>query len=410
MKMSILDGAFFSVMVGLGETYFSAFVLALGLGEFYSGMVTVLPVMVGALIQLSAPRLSQELKTTKRWVVFCVSLQALSFLPLAYAAYSQTMSPIMLFASITLYWAAVMSAGPFWQKWMGEIIPERSRAEFFAERGRIMQAFVFAGILFGGIVLHYNFDRFSKAQNFIFLFLVAFLCRAISGYFLSQQSESKAPISEDHVGWKEFLKRIRKDDRTQVLAMLILFQATVQISGPYATAYMLSHLKLDYSSYMILLAVSFLAKIVVYPFLGRFIEVKSANRLLMVGVCGIAPLPICWLFSDHFFYLAFLQILTGIFWGCFELASFMMLFEVIPSKERAAVQSKYNLLNSIGMVVGSWVGGTLLSMGSNLRQGYENTYSVSTALRLAMVLMFLYALRKSTQRLLAKKSSEKIAI
>src|ERR1700677_4597952 len=49
------DGVTFSLMVGLGETYLPAFVLALGLGDVAAGLITTVPLAAGAVLQLVSP-------------------------------------------------------------------------------------------------------------------------------------------------------------------------------------------------------------------------------------------------------------------------------------------------------------------------------------------------------------------
>src|SRR5947209_8123166 len=82
---SVSDGAAFSVMVGIGETYFPAFVLALGMGEIAAGLVASIPLLVGAILQLVSPAAVSWLGSNRRWVIACVALQAASFLPLVAA-------------------------------------------------------------------------------------------------------------------------------------------------------------------------------------------------------------------------------------------------------------------------------------------------------------------------------------
>ena len=77
------DGVSFSVMVGLGETYIPAFVLAAGLGEVAAGLIATLPPLAGAVFQLVTPFAVRHLHSYRRWVVACAALQALALAPLA---------------------------------------------------------------------------------------------------------------------------------------------------------------------------------------------------------------------------------------------------------------------------------------------------------------------------------------
>src|SRR6202011_3259909 len=50
LRASVADGASFSVMVGIGETYLPAFVLAMGMGEIAAGLISSIPLLVGAVL------------------------------------------------------------------------------------------------------------------------------------------------------------------------------------------------------------------------------------------------------------------------------------------------------------------------------------------------------------------------
>src|SRR5215207_2022114 len=80
MRASIGDAAAYSLMVGIGETYFAAFALALGTGETFAGLIATLPMLAGASLQLATPWALRRLRSYRAWVVLCASLQAAALL------------------------------------------------------------------------------------------------------------------------------------------------------------------------------------------------------------------------------------------------------------------------------------------------------------------------------------------
>src|SRR5437879_1538537 len=60
LRCSMGDAAACSVMIGVGETYFGAFALALGTGETIAGLVATLPMLFGATLQLITPWCLQQ--------------------------------------------------------------------------------------------------------------------------------------------------------------------------------------------------------------------------------------------------------------------------------------------------------------------------------------------------------------
>src|SRR5436190_8030520 len=75
LRNSVSDAAAFSVMVGIGETYIPAFVLALGMGEIAAGLIASIPLLAGAILQMISPAAVAWLGSNRRWVVTCVALQ-----------------------------------------------------------------------------------------------------------------------------------------------------------------------------------------------------------------------------------------------------------------------------------------------------------------------------------------------
>ena len=127
LRNSVSDGAAFSVMVGIGETYFPAFVLALGMGEIAAGLIASVPLLVGAILQLISPAAVVWLGSNRRWVITCVALQAASFVPLVAAAVWGHMPAVGVFAAVSIYWGGGLGAGPAWNTWMETVVPFRVR-------------------------------------------------------------------------------------------------------------------------------------------------------------------------------------------------------------------------------------------------------------------------------------------
>src|SRR5262249_50096042 len=76
LRASVVDGACLSAMIGLGETYFVAFALAVGVSQTVAGLVATLPMLAGASLQLATPWFLQRVRSYKKWVVLFASLQA----------------------------------------------------------------------------------------------------------------------------------------------------------------------------------------------------------------------------------------------------------------------------------------------------------------------------------------------
>jgi MFS family permease len=388
LRNSVADCAAFSIMVGIGETYFPAFALALGLGQIVSGLVASVPLLIGAVLQLISPYAVRWLGSNRRWCVFCVLLQGLSFLPLVGAALAGELPAWALFGFVALYWAGGLGATPAWQTWMETVVPYHVRAPFFAMRTRFGQGGVLVGFLAGGFALQYGKQHGIVLKMFAAIFAVAFVCRMVSARFLSRQTESAQLNGPQlHVGLGELMGRIRAGGSERLLTYFLAVQMAVQISGPYFSPFMLGQMKISYLHFVALLAVSFLAKIVALPACGRLATLFGARRLLWLGGIGIMPVSGSWLYASEFWQLVVIQFLGGVVWAAYELAMLLMFFESVRKEERTSILTMFNLGNSVALALGSILGGCLLKILGESREAYLFLFAVSSFARAAALLV-----------------------
>jgi MFS family permease len=392
------DGIGFSLMVGVGETYVPAFVLALGMSEIAAGWIVAVPLLLGAVLQLVSPAAVRRLKSHRRWVVLCASGQALcclGYLLLALAGRAPQILPFMVAA---LYWGTGMAGGPAWNTWVGTLIPRRLRAAYFARRSRGCQAAVLIGLLVGGLALQVGSGTSYLLHVFAGMFLAAAVARGISVWFLSTQSEPQ-PLPENHrvVALGELIRRARHGSDGRLLVYMLAVQAAVQISGPFFTPYMLGQLQFSYVKYLALIATAYVAKMAAFPFLGSLAKRYGSQWLLYASGVGIVPLSALWIVSDHLGYLLILQVFGGMIWAGYELATLLLLFDHIDESERTSVLTIFNLANAIALIGGALLGGALLKLLGTDRQAYYVLFGLSGAARI-LSLVFMARLSRVTFR------------
>ncbi|MFM8583039.1 MAG: MFS transporter, partial [Planctomycetaceae bacterium] len=396
LQNSIADGAAYSVMVGMGETYFPAFALALGLGEVVSGLVASVPLLLGSVLQLVSPTAVTWLGSYRRWCVVCVLMQAIAFLPLILGACLGWLPAWGLFTSIALYWAGGLGAAPVWNVWMETVVPHRVRAPFFAMRTRMGQAGVLVGFVLGGFALHFGKQTDRLLPFFATLFVVSFACRVLSARFLARQTDAATVDSHQIVvPFTTLLGRLRRGSSESLLLYFLAVQLAVQISGPYFAPFMLGQMRISYVHYVGLLAVSFLAKILALPGCGRLAAVYGARRLLWIGGIGIMPVAGLWLYVESFWALAIVQFAGGITWAAYELAVFLLSFETIRREERTSILTLFNLANSAALVLGAITGGVILKSLGESREAYLFLFGLSSLVR-GVALLVLWTLPKKT--------------
>jgi len=384
LRSIVGDGVSFSFMVGLGEAYLAAFVLAVGYGDVAAGLVATVPLVAGAVLQLVTPAGVERLRSHRRWVVLCAMLQAASFAPLiAGAVLGRIAYWIILLAGVA-YWGFGMATGPAWNTWVGTLVPAELRARFFAFRTACANAALFAAFVAGGTALDRIPSENGALYSFALLFALAACARLVSSAFLASQSELRPVLEEQRsVSLASFVRRLRNPGEGALLRHLLAMQMAVYVAAPYFVPYMLKQLEMSYAVYATLIAAAFAGRILTLPSLGRFAHRWGARRLLVWSAVGITPIPTLWILSPNPFYLFALQIGAGVAWGGVELATLMLFFEHIDPRERTGVLTCFNLLNASALALGSLVGAGLFYGFGEGMTSYVAIMLLSSLARLA---------------------------
>lgn len=389
------DGVAWSAMVGLGESYFAAFALACGHGEAASGLIAAAPMLAGAAVQLATPALAPRFGSLKNWVIVCAALQALVFVPLAFGAWSGGVGLLALFVLASAYWAFGLGTGPAWNAWVGELVPPAVKAGFFASRTRASQVGTFAGLAAAGVLLRWG-DAWLPAARplgvFALIFAAACLARVISVACLGRQrTGTPLPPGFRSFGFREFVRRIAAGGEGRFVRYVVAVQLAAQVAGPYYTPFMLEEEGFSYFTYMSLLAVALLGRVVALPLIGAVAKRHGVHVTLRIGGVGIVFATLLWAFSQSIPYLIVAQFAAGAVWACFELSVFLLFFDTIPAHERTSMLSWYNFLHAAATMCGALLGGWLLATLGHDHGAYVTLFVVSSALR-ATTLVLLWRL------------------
>ena len=350
----------------MAEVYLPAFALAIGMPPVLAGLLGTTPLLAGGLLQLFAPRAIARQRSLRRWVVCCVVVQALAFVPLVAIALIGTLSTPLIFASAALYWGAGMGASAGWNPWMARVVPARVRSRFFGRRQGLVQATMLAGLLGAGTMLNVAAGRSHVLDVFAAMFAIACLARLGSAVTLARMGQGVDLSPRRRVRLRSMPQRLRGTPRGSLLAYVITAAAAATISGAFITPYLLHLHRLDYVPYALFTATIVVSKIAFSPMLGRLIQRVGVRRVVSACALGIAPIPLMYIASAAYPWLLFIQFYGGLAWGGFELGALMILFDAEDDGERTTMQVAYSGLTAIGNAGASFIGGAMLgSLGSD---------------------------------------------
>lgn len=396
LRLSLIDAFLSALMVGAGETYLPAYALSIGMGEVFAGILATLPIVSGAVLQLVTPRGLQRVQSHKHWVVASSLLQATCFLPLIY--FSATRAPDFwtLFFILTLYWGSGFSAGLAWNYWMGRLVQVDEGNRYFAKRSKIAQIGILVGLIGGGVALHNKVELGPFTSVFTLLFVFAGSCRLLSSLILSSQYFDPIWHREKKLGLRESWMIFWKNkEKRQFFLRLAPFQAAVFVSSPFVTPYMLAQIKMDYGTYMSAIATLFIGKILALTLIEKHRGSTSGFRLLILGAGAIAPAPMLWALSSSSVYIFLLQLYSGFAWAFVEVGLSLIFFRDLKNDERVPVLTVHNLVNSLAIIFGTFVGGQVLAFfGARISSYYAVFFLGAVARGLAFIPLYRYV-RKS---------------
>ena len=393
---SIVDGSFWAIMYGFGETYLAAFAIFLRANNIQIGLLTSLPLLLGSISQFFSLKLIDLFRSRKRFVVVSALIQALMWLPIILVFFLNGWSVYFLIVFSIVYWVSGMISAPAWNSWISDLVDPHKRGIYFGKRSKIIGLITLISIVFGGITLDLFKDGMSEQYiGFAVIFLIALFARLVSVFFLNKKYDPGLHIrEEDKFSFIAFLKQLRYRNYGLLVIFLTLMNFSVYMAGPFFAAYWLYDLKLSYVAYMIIIVAQFVTRYISLPIWGMLSDTYGTKKILSLTGYLMPVVPFLWLFSTSFYYLILIQFYAGIVWAGFELSSFNFVFDTTTPPKRARCVAYYNVINGVLIFLGVTIGSLIVRYNQLFWTKYYLVFLVSGVLRYAVSIYFLPKLRE----------------
>lgn len=379
------EGSTCCVMMGAGESFFQTYVQAAGYSVLASGQIATVPVFFGAVLQNLAPWALQKVGSVRTWAVAMAVLQALCLLALGSGAALYELPVWLIFALVSMYWAAGWSVGPAWNTWMDSVVPARLRARFFSRRNAVCELVKCSTMLVATVTMRDAQQNGATIALFASLFAVAGVARLFSAYCMWNQSEPvRLPKHYKVLGFRAAYKKVAGNPKARPLIYMLGAQFALQLAGPFIYVFLSQHKGVTWSALMLCIAAQSFSKVLVLPRLGRVAQQLGPKRLFRWSAIGLATVPLLWLLPiNHLSYYLTLQAYTGACIAAYEMGVTLVYLEAIPSSHRTSVLTRFFIFNTMAAMLGSSLGGTLLWMLPAGVAGYAGLFVLAAALRLA---------------------------
>ncbi len=401
------DAAAFSVMVGAGESYLSAFALLLKASAHQIAWLVAIPPLVGSWAQLLAAWLSRGHGRRRPYLVAGAVTQALM---LAVAAAAPLLAPhpvSTLVVCVVAYHVAGNFTQPLWAGLMNQLVPEGRRGRFFARRNRVVSLTTFTALVVAGGLLDV-FDRQHAAlTGFLCVFAAAVVARLVSAWHLYRMHDPDhdgAPATSAATTVRRWVGELRGTPFVHFSTAVAAMQGSVAIAGPFFAVLMLRDLGFSYLQFMTVTATSVLAHFVTLTAWGRIGDRFGNRVILIVAGCMLPVIPALWLISVNFWWVLGVQLLSGLAWGGFNLSAGNYLFDLRPGRSVSGYMALHAVVVAAAVFAGAVLGADLATrlptsveiFGVVLHWEYAllGVFATSAAARAAVAVLLLRRVRE----------------
>jgi MFS family permease len=383
MRLSVLEGGLWALMVGSSETFFVADAVHLSASATELALVVGLPLATGSLGSLGGLRLLRWLGRRRPLVASAAALQSLNLLAIAAWSYGQHLTPAVLIAHVCLHHIFSMCAGTLWSSWYGDLVPPRLRGRYFGRRNALVQASTLSAVVVAGLTLQWLQPAVTTAattgRGFALLYLMAALFRMASAVLLSRSPEPAFSGLTTRRQTLRFFRTDRGRRAGRVLLLAGLFQLTTYVASPYFTPFMLRTLGFSWIELTAATVTMMLVKSVMLRQWGRVVDAHGPRPVYTLAALLAALVPVPWLAAGSLPLVLFAEGFSGFAWAGYELSFFAILLETSYRRSRPYVFATQSLFNGSGQLAGSLLGALVLSLSSG---SFVTVFAASTGLRL----------------------------
>ena len=359
LHVSYWDGIGASIMIGFTQDYIIPYALMLKASVKQIGLLSSLPNLCSALIQLKSADFTERLASRKKIILSSVFFQALTLLPIMFIPYCIKNNPaVMLIVLVVIFTGfGAVSLGP-WLSLMSEYIPASKRGAYFGWRNRALGFMVVVSSLSAGVIL--QLFKHNILAGFLIILIFALVARVSCCYFLMKMYEPTFRHShESYFSFLAFLKRAKESNFAQFVFFAAGLNFCVNIAAPFFAVFMLRDMKLSYITYTLVMVTVPITSLLLIERWGRLADRVGNIRVLKFTACFIASLPLPWIIYRHPVFLVFVQILGGFAWSGFNLCVTNFIFDSVSAAKRTRCFSYFNVINGLASSAGALIGGYL---------------------------------------------------
>lgn len=388
-KMSINHGMASAVAQNTSNSYIPIFAMTiLGATNYQVGLISSLPPLITLLITLPVAVLLNQALEQKKLVAFSVVAARFIFLLIAFVSYI----PGSYGSWVLLLLIAVMSipntmVNMGWQSFIGNLIEDHRRAQFFSDRNRLLTIVGLIVTLTIGIVMK---DMTTNKFAYQILFMFTFFVGLVELYFIMKHDEPKRGVQNKKkraMDWSIF----KQKQYVLFLVVALVFNFGWQMAWGLFNIYNVRYAEATIFWISMFNVANMLAQIFSFGLWKKWSQKYGNMRVFIWVAFGMSTAPLLTVLSTNLYYLTVMSMVSGIFVSGTVLILFNLLLENSPEEVRTYCITTYNVLLAIVAFISPQIGIWLLETYSMDIAMYASTTMRFLA---AVCFLILYLLRK----------------
>ncbi|MEK4128147.1 MFS transporter [Solibacillus sp. FSL W8-0474] len=395
-KMSIYHGMASAVAQNTSNSYIPIFAMTiLGATNYQVGLISSLPPLITLLMTLPAAILLNRSIEQKRLVAFSVLAARFVFLLIAFVSYVPgSFGSWLLLALIAAMSVPNTMANMGWQSFIGNIIEETRRAQFFSDRNRLLTIVGLIVTLTIGVVMK---DMTANQIAYQILFMFTFVVGIVELYFLLKHNEPVRELSLEKkraMDWSIF----KNNKYVLFLIVALIFNFGWQMAWGLFNIYNVRYAGATIFWISMFNVANMSAQIFSFSLWRKWSQ-KYGNMYVFVWVAfGMSTAPLLMVLSTNLYYLVVMSLISGLFVSGTVLILFNLLLENSPQEVRTYCITTYNVLLATIAFTSPQIGIWLLE-----------AYTMEVAMYLSTVVRFLAAVGFFVLYMVRKKRDSSLA-
>jgi MFS family permease len=395
LKLSTVEGCFWAIMYGGGETFLSACAVFLQFTPFQISFLSAFPPFVGSCFQLFSASIKNKFKDIKHFVVTMSYLQAMLWIVLVILLfYKPTYKYILIWSCI--YWTIGTAIQPAWTAWMGYFVPRRIRARYFGKRNRIIGFISFLATLIAGFILDIYND--NMIYGFSIIFIAAFVGRTLSAFYLNKKFNFEGKETQTLIEYVYSFKSLisKKNKSFYYILFTSYISFSIMFFGPLFSIYILRSMELGVLIYTINITLWQISNFSSSNYFGKLCQRVGDYKVLKVSTYIIVFLPILWILlyylDNQIQILAtfVVSILAGFCFSAFTLSSFNLLYKISNKDDIIHFSALGTFIRGAAILLGGILAGLIVESNfiNQLAENF-NLIPIHISMLISVVLRFL---------------------